>query len=303
MYRIIQRQDIDTAAWDRCVDASPNAALFGRSAFLDFAANRWRGLVRGDYTGVFPLVESSKFGIPYLYRPPGLARIDLYSPHSISETELSEVLKTIRKSYLLADILLAGKLATQDTPPKTKITPFLSQYLTIETDDFESLFQKSFNASSRNLIRKAAKNGLVATRQNDVAKYMEMAKTSVAAGKIHKFQRQLPAMERFANGALKSGLGQIWFVEGPDGTLSAALITARDGVTYLNFIFANEAGQKANANYLLVSEIIRAHFPRIRGFDFCGSNIDSIGQFNKRFGAEDREHTAIRMGRLARITA
>ncbi|HLV52626.1 MAG TPA: hypothetical protein VKY29_01310 [Cryomorphaceae bacterium] len=299
MYRIVPREQIDTRAWNRCVDAAPNASIFGHSDFLDFATVRWKGLVRGNYEAVFPLAESSKFGIPYLYRPPGLARVDVFSPTLTAAEEMKFVLEMIQRRYLFADIVVAGDVPPAVTPTKTQTAPVLSQYLTIETDDFQTLFEEKFSGSCRrNIARKASDKPLEVVRDILPQRFLNFATTSVAARKIPKFDRQIPAMEKFVAGALKTGLGSLWGAGLGDEILSIALITYYRDTAYLNFIFAGEEGQKQNANYFLVSEIIRAHFPAIRGFDFCGSNIPSIGIFNRRFGAEDVGHTSVRTGVL-----
>lgn len=301
MYRVIKRKHIDTDAWDACVESAPNGTIFGKSAFLDIATGRWRGLVRGDYEHVFPLVESSKFGLPYLYRAPGLARIDLYSSKPASGEDWRQIFKIIRKRYFHVDILIAGELTKDVFPGTALVSHPQSQYLDTGNMTFEGIWKNAFNASCRNIIRKATKKGLEAHRSDDVQAFMKLARNSVAAQKIPKFHRQTAAMERFAEGALQRGFGELWFVREGDHLHSAALVTYDRGVLYLNFIFADVAGLKSNANYLLISEMIRTHSPTIRGFDFCGSDIEPIGAFNRRFGSENHSHTLVRAGLLAGI--
>ncbi len=299
MYRVIKRKHIDRDAWDACVESAPNGSIFGKSAFLDLAAQRWHGLVRGDYEYVFPLIEGSKFGLTYLYRAPGLARIDLYSSKTPSDEDWRQVFKIIRKKYLYVDILINGELTMDELRGAFHVSHPVSQYLDIGDNDFEEVWKNAFNASCRNIIRKATKTGLAAYRSDDVEEFMNLARNSVAADKIPKFHRQTAAMERFAKGALQNEFGELWFVRDGDHVHSSALVTYHREVLYLNFIFADVTGLKSNANYLLISEMIRAHSPNIHGFDFCGSDIESIGAFNRRFGSDNRSHTLIRTGLLA----
>jgi hypothetical protein len=56
--------------WDRCINESSNALIYGTTTYLDHLADHWPGIVLNDYEMVMPVAWRKKLGIRYCYHVP-----------------------------------------------------------------------------------------------------------------------------------------------------------------------------------------------------------------------------------------
>ena len=74
---ILAADDIDREQWDACVQRDARALIYTQSWYLDLMAERWYGLVAGDYQAVMPLPVKSIAGVRIIYTPPFFQRLDI----------------------------------------------------------------------------------------------------------------------------------------------------------------------------------------------------------------------------------
>jgi Holliday junction resolvase len=74
-----------------------------------------------------------------------------------------------------------------------------------------------------------------------------------------------------------------------------------DKVIYFSFGSANEESKSAGAMYLMVDEIIKRYAQKIAIFDFEGSDVEGIANFNRNFGAKDFVYLRVQKNTLPRI--
>ena len=55
MIRYLQRDEINTRSWDRCIEAADNGLIYAYTHYLDVMARHWDALVYKDYEAVMPL--------------------------------------------------------------------------------------------------------------------------------------------------------------------------------------------------------------------------------------------------------
>src|SRR6185369_13826127 len=101
----IQRSQLDTVKWDRCIDNASNGLIYGYSFYLDHMAKQWDALVLGDYEAVMPLTWNKKWGIYYLYQPAFTASLGLFGG-SITVDLLHRFIRAIPTKFRLIEIEL-----------------------------------------------------------------------------------------------------------------------------------------------------------------------------------------------------
>ena len=79
---VLQRSEIDTKLWDKCIASSPFRRIYAFSWYLDAVTDgQWCALVSDDlYTAVMPYYPKRKWGIiPYIYRPFQCQQLGIFS--------------------------------------------------------------------------------------------------------------------------------------------------------------------------------------------------------------------------------
>ena len=78
-------QQIDKQKWDACIDDTQNGLVYAYTFYLDGMAKHWDALVLDDYEAVMPLPWNKKFGIGYLYTPPFIQQLGIFSKTKVSD--------------------------------------------------------------------------------------------------------------------------------------------------------------------------------------------------------------------------
>ena len=68
--KFVPHNEIDFAAYDRCIEQSSFGTIYAMSWYLNAVNSAWNLLVLDDYRYVMPLPFKRKFGIPYSFQPP-----------------------------------------------------------------------------------------------------------------------------------------------------------------------------------------------------------------------------------------
>ena len=66
----------------------------------------WGALIVDDYRMVMPLTWKKKWGIKYLYQPPFIQQLGVFSETQISDDELALFIKAMKRHFRFAEIFL-----------------------------------------------------------------------------------------------------------------------------------------------------------------------------------------------------
>ncbi len=302
MFRILNQSEIDFRAWDHCVSKAENASLYGKSWYLNILAGNWKGIVKGDYEAVFPLISRKKYGLIYIYQPMGVPTVAWYHAYKADEGDYAPILQLVSENYDMADInLLCGEreILTQFFPDDC-MNNGKKQCLDMRDKGFERLI-KGFSRGHKYSIRKALRHSIEIKQGFDPDVFWSVA-FACDSYRLHRgYTENLERMKALISLGIKTQTGQIWLAYDRLEPISAGYLMESDGVLYFLYLFTPASGLQLCANHLMTQEIIRFNHQNILKFDFGGSNIPSIRFFNLGFGAKDETIVEIRSGSLRPI--
>lgn len=90
--RIINNGDINRQKWDELVYKTDSAGIYNLSTFLDNLAENWHVIVVGDYEAGLALPFSVRMGVYYLYTPNFIRTLDWLGEKPSKMRELEEML-------------------------------------------------------------------------------------------------------------------------------------------------------------------------------------------------------------------
>ncbi len=299
MFRILNHSEIDYDAWDTCVSKSQNPSLYGKSWYLNIFAGNWKGIVKGDYEAVFPLIYRNKYGMKYICQPMGIPTVAWYRGSNADEKDYTPILQLVSENFDMADInLLCGDREILDHYISSKcMNTAKKQCLDMRDKSFDRLIQ-GFSRGHKYSIRKALRHGVHIKRGFDADEFWSVV-FSTDTYKINRdYTDNRERMKTLISEGIKNKTGQIWLAYHKLEPISAAFLMESDGILYFLYLFTSPSGLQLCANHLMTREIVRFNHRKIHTFDFGGSNIPSIRFFNMGFGTKDETYIEIRSGRL-----
>ena len=90
MIQYLENNQIDRQEWDTCIRLSAKTVPYACSWYLDIMAPGWCALVDHQYQTVFPLPTRHKMGLKYIFIPPFMQCLGLFSREHLSLTRTEE---------------------------------------------------------------------------------------------------------------------------------------------------------------------------------------------------------------------
>ncbi len=295
MIQLYKRAQIDDDLWNRCVKQSFNSSVSGYTWYLDSVCANWSALIYNNYQAVLPLPVKTKLNIPYLLQPLFVKTLQIYSESEVSSELIDTFLDVIPSSIKLIDINLQlnEQLHRNDFIINSKL--FQSLDLTVPYKKIASDYHKSVHRS----LNKACKNNLSIIEPVSVKQVIELFKTNVSY-KIKQLKaKDYVVLEMLMETAMQRQYALSMGVVNKDKQLIAAaffMVSERE-ITFFNGS-SNDEGKHSGAMFFLFDELFRRYATRKELFDFEGSSIKSIADFNKKFGAKDCVYLQIKKNRL-----
>ncbi|MHB1920803.1 MAG: hypothetical protein ACYCOO_01075 [Chitinophagaceae bacterium] len=294
--RFFLRKDIDVELWDRCVDQSGNELIYAHSWYLDGMASTWDGLIAGNYEAVMPLPWRRKWGIHYLYPPDFTGQLGIFSPLMPDQQLVKEFLEAIPRKFLFLDLNLNAQNPAP-LPSKLYQIRIRKNFVLPLTSSLKELYQ-GFNANSRRNIQKSLK------RNDQVVKDVCTSEIRTVCQERLTGLRSLGGkswlnFQRLTEQFLSEGKAINYGVRNSQGKLLAgAVFFLSKGKAYYLFPGITPEGRVAGSGHRLLHEFIQDHAGLLKLLDFEGSDIASIAQFYKSFGAQEQDYPQVVWNRL-----
>ena len=322
----LQRQEIDTAKWDACIDKAPNGLIYGRSFYLDhMAAGQWDALVLGDYEAIMPLAWRRKWGIRYLYQPPFTQQLGIFSGAETSPTSTSVSAETSPASTSGVPIITSITASTITSPLSASLanaflhhldrhfrfaeiflnygnpTPYFPPY-TNYILDLGAPYHRLAGQYKKDLVRNlrlASRSSLHYIKEFDLTTALSLYKDRYQDRTPHLKEE---AYTRFA--ALCQSLhgkGQLLvkaITDTQQRPLATAILPRDKGRIYLVQSTSLPEGRQAEANHFLLDRLIAEYAGQPMILDFEGSDLPGVAHFYRNFGAQDQPYFFYRRNRL-----
>ena len=281
MISYCKNSEIDRGQWDSCVKNSAGAKPYGFSWFLDIMSPGWEALVNDDYTSVFPLPASRKYGIKYVATPVFLQKLGVYSPAGSPEKAINEFMVSIPDSFRLVDLCTAQKIDDGRFIVSRK-----ANYELDMEGPYEKL-QEGFSVHCRRNIARAEKEKIEIERDikpYEIVKLFRENKGKRIRGIKHgDYQRLSDLMEFCTNNDKGRILG---IRDSAKKLIYGIFITEVKGRKTMLFVANSQESRRKRFGYHIVSELIKESAGTGTTLDFAGSSIPSIASFMESFGSK-----------------
>jgi hypothetical protein len=257
-------------------------------------STHWDGLVLGDYEAVMPLTWNRKWGISYLYQPYLSAEGGVFQQDPVTSETLKAFLESIPGKFRFWEFSLNAENLLPDTgfplyPRANFLLPLRAPYADI---------CKGYNKNLKRNIRKAEDDGLVYTKdvplQTALALAREQQNGYAQISPTH-YARFEELFAKLSNDRMAVTRG----IEDGEGKVLAAGVFLFSHAKAYYLIGGNHPdGRDNGASHLLLDRFIREYAGSGLTFDFEGSDIPTLAQFYRSYGAYEQPYAAIRLNRL-----
>ncbi|MBC7848975.1 MAG: hypothetical protein H7Y31_04535 [Chitinophagaceae bacterium] len=291
--RYLLHNEIDLAAWDKCIDNASNGLVYGYSFYLDFMSPGWDGLVLGNYEYVMPLTWKSKYGVSYLYQPQFSASLGVFGT-GITDTVVAAFIQAIPSKFRVIEIDLnrENNLIAMDTGMFVR-----TNYILPLNWSYVEISQKYRDNIKRN-CKKARQFNCSYREEIDVDDVIKLSKSQMQAisnltdsdyDEFKKLFDYLLAREQ----ALACG------VYTSENVLIASCVYffSHDRAYYI--LVGNHPNSKVmGASHFLIDQFIEKRAGSNLTLDFEGSDVRNLAFFYGSFGASTETYPALRLNRI-----
>ena len=291
----LRQKEIDKNQWDNCIHHSINRMPYAFSWWLDAVCPGWEALIEDDYRAVMPLTGNSKLGIHYLYQPFFTQQLGVFSSDVLQTGEINLFLAAIPSSYPYIDIYL--NIGNRPTDPSFK---YISRRnCTLDLSRAYIQIATSYHRNCRRNIQKAIHAGLTVKRGPAPSVFTHFVRRHLDRQLKHTGKAFYPTLRQITQTSIQNGTGEILGVYEPGGEMVATgwFVQAAGRYTFL-VCASTQDGKKNQAMFLLVDHAIREKSESGLLFDFAGSNIPGINDFNQGFGANESFYPALKRNLL-----
>jgi len=281
----VTRQEINTALWDACIDASTNGLIYATSTYLDAMCNKqWCALIHADYSAVMPLPNRKKYGINYIYQPAMTQQCGLFAIQAISSNLVNAFIDSIPSTFWYIETSLNAANNT------TKYQTLARKNYLLNIGQPYAALSNNYHRSAKRNIQKAIAQG-VETRTNilpstiiamhrqrfndgigatdkDYAQFEQLATTLIQAGKCFTIGAFNAKQELIAGSIYWLYKNRITFIL--NGNLPESLT--------------------CGATHLLKDRVIEQFAEKQYWLDFEGSDFPQFARFYEQFGNTEIEY-------------
>jgi len=294
--RYLERNEIDTVKWDRCIQESPIGLMYARSFYLDAMAENWTALVAGDYEYVMPLTWKKKAGFKYLYQPYFTKSLGVFgnTRHSI---DIATFLNAIPDIYKYWDIDLNENNFVSGVIHKLHQRA-RRNYLLSLAKDYEHIRQEYKRLANR-MTKKAIEGQVQIARGESPVLIIELYQRDYA-NRHKKISASIyERLKECSKYAFDNNLAETYLARSQSGEILAYYMILKDK----RFIYSllggsTKEGKQHGAFYLLTDAIIRDHAGSDKIFRFEGSDIPGISFFDNLFGPKSISYQHVVMNKL-----
>lgn len=271
MLRFVESKNIDPEKWNKLL-VSGDGQVFSNPAYFEPLAERWGVVVLDDYQAALIVPFKKKLFWSWVYTPKFYRAS--YWMGQWSEQHQKDALELLQKTFPFGELNLE----------KTSILNNELYHQIIHPQRFD---ESQYNTLTKRMIKKAEASGVHFTNDYQEEHFLSFLQKELGpkiddfqGDSIHVFRELLRSLQH-------SGC---FHFEGAviGGQLVGGLITVEiDGChLYLKGTASLEA-KKSGVYYVLMHRAIQRAMRQDCIFDFGGSRIDGVAQFNRNFGAED----------------
>ncbi|MDB5197086.1 MAG: hypothetical protein JWP88_1457 [Flaviaesturariibacter sp.] len=294
----LKHAEIDKIRWDACITESCNL-IYAKAFYLDAIATDWQALTDKDYNWCFPITHRKKWGIRYIYQPPFLQQLGVFSKPGV-KPPYEDIIDYLQQIYPFCESnwnystnmeLLLSKVSIHSA---TNFILNLNNTYEAIRANYHSLHLKNIKLSSRSDLQYLPYEDL----ESVINSYKMHYGTRIAHVKQADYDRFL----KLCYVALKRGQIICRQVVNKRGNQLATVLLLKDESRLYNIMNVTTAeGRTVCANHYLWDTLIHEFAGQPVLLDFEGSDLPGVKSFYEKFGAFNQPYFQIKYNRLPRL--
>jgi len=252
------------------VSESAIVNVFMYSWYLDAVSESWGGIISDNYSTVFPVSYTTKLGVSQFNQALFTREFDVVG----DQFSFKEIIPLLKNQFKRIHFRSSMKL-NLDFIERTH------QYI-----ELNEPFSGNYSTNAKRLIKKANKNYTYQV-VNCIDDLIELVEVNIAH-KIKEFTPEnISKLKALMESASETNNGDtIAVLEDHKVVAAGFFLKDKTKITYLKGASTDEA-KKNGAMFGLMNFAFFNYTEQFSMFDFGGSNIDSVANFYKKFGAKD----------------
>lgn len=285
------RESIDTKKWDSCIARAVNSSVYAYAWYLDIVAPQWGALVANDYSAVFPLPFSTKYGITYVYQPNFTLYLGVFSREQITNEVVSSFFAAIPLQFQHISIYLNPFIKAVKESVTSSRTAFNLDLI----QPFHTISLRFSEAIKKNVLKATALNVSV-LKGLSISQLLEL----IEADPQNRLSNDhLNTLKRIISFSTNLGVGELYGAYTNNNQLcAAALFLTNQGRSTCLFSTVTSEGIENKAMYFLIDSYIISHSEKNLVLDFEGASNSTVEEFYKGFGATECNFNHVVLNRL-----
>lgn len=282
---LIGSDQIDVQRWDACVRVSEFENPLAYKWALDSLCERWMGFVVDGYKAVIPIPIGHKFVFRTAQFPPDVQYFGIFCSEDIDPSEVLSLL--LQDQYLdgFRFFLLSFPIDISCFYPELVIKNRTTYQLFLN-QSYDVLYSSYSRRHKRNL-RHFHESDFSVVRSFDVDPILELRSLKgKTTSQLFLSHVQFNRRKKFLLEGLKRGALLIYYVFDSEGVVQGGGVFVLGNQRIVFFMLSStDQGLNHRSGFAIVDAFIREHHGFEGYLDFFGSDIPSIAEFNRGFGA------------------
>jgi hypothetical protein len=283
------------------INKSFNKLPYALSWYLDIVSPKWDALILDDYIEVMPLAHRNKFGIFYIFQPLLCQQLGVFSTVREGLFCIDDFFLAIPRKFKLIDMTINSMNFVSGQIKNIRIETRTNQELKLDVS-YEEI-RKNYTKSHIHNIKKFDKNTVLKVDTSlTFPEFYRIKYETIKNKGIKVLAKNSQVYFRLLKELDDNGKLKIFVVVTENGEIPG-------GICYMHLDFGRVSIQtfcvdcckKSGFVFNFIDQFIQKNSNKKIIFDFMGSSISGIRDFNIGFGSRDVNYYYVRLNRLSII--
>ncbi len=275
--KIKSYKDINVDKWNKLVrKTSSFEGQYLSYEFITSASKKWSAFILDDYTSAFAFTHDNKLGYNVVFQPFFTRYFSFVG--DFNNKFISYVFDYLKENYKYVNINL---------PFKVDINQYACSSYNFQKLDLNKSYKSlhdSYSANVKRILKK--KKGLVIEQSLDVNGFIKVFKNTVG-NRLNYKKENYSALSLIIDSIISNSSNEFLQIKIKEEVLAFAIFFKNKDVVNFFKGAVTENGKKLGAMQFLIDHYISKNANTKMHLDFGGSNVKSVADFYRKFGAED----------------
>jgi hypothetical protein len=287
--KLLASQHIDKRKWDQMVASEEHFDFFSLSWVLDVLHPNWEMLCDDSGNYIITIPKASKFGLTYRLQPFFIRSLQFSNGNQVDLNALVHYIKTSAR-YIHLNF---------DSEDQNVFQSF-GKFQLLDLSPSIDVVKANYGTNAKRILKKVSSDFIFdkSLGIDEFISFFMQQKGEELVGFTDDVWKRLADLLRETD---NRGMLTIQSILSNGFVIAAGAFISFKGKCYFLKGTATLEGKKSGAMYALLDHMISAIHPLHHSLDFVGSNNESIAQFYRKFGAQDKSYGILKQNNLPAI--